>query len=277
MTGWWKGEATRRQAQPLHAKDWPLTQELIATGAARRTPEADASRAPIGASRHTPAQAATAPAAPRAALDAAARGLVCLGSPPMVCTTPSCCRPRDHSGLHTTESSMLQPTRTRGTRRRLATSELGALAPERALAVKHAAPPPLRSLAAAVHVSYSEDDAVHRELVRLRAFRGPVAAVDIPYESVWTAVALMGLKHDAAHRELVRLRAALGAVVPVNIPYESFWNAVALMDLKRDAAPGGVAATARAIATAGAGWRTGTLGPVRTGRRLHRRSAAARW
>jgi len=266
MTAWRKSEATQRQAQPH-------TPGLLATGAARRAPEAAASRAPVGASRPMPAlaQAATAPAAPRAALDAAARGLVCLGSPPMVCTTPNCCRPRDHGGLHTAESSTLQPTRTRGPRR-LAT-ELGA-APERAPMVHPAAPPPLHSLAAAVHVPYDEGDAVQRELVRLRGFR-PVAA-DIPYEPVWTAMALLGLQHDAAHRELVRPRAVLGAVVPVNVPYESFWNAVALMDLKRGAARG-VAASARATATAGAtGWRTGPLGPVRAGRRLQRRSAAAR-
>jgi len=254
MTVRWKSEATQRQAQPLHAKDLPLTEALIATGAARRTPGDDASRVPVDAHGNVPA-------APRAALDAAARSLVCLGSPAMVCTTPNCCRPRDHGGLHTAESSMLQPTRTRGTRRRLATTELGARAP-RALKAKHAA---------ALHLSYNEDDAVHRELVRLRAFRGPVVPIDIPYESVWTAVALMGLKHNAAHRELVRLRAVLCAMVAVNIPYESVWIAVALMDLKRDAAP-------EAIATAGAtGWRTGTIGPARTGRRLQRRSAVARW
>jgi len=192
MTEWWHNAATPGKAQPLRTKGWPSTQEFSATRAARRTPVDDA--------RRTPAQAAPA-AAPRAALDAAARALMYLGS--ARCTTPSCFRPLDHSGLHTFESSQLPQTRTRRTpSSRLATSELGAY--ERALVAEvvnqHAVTPPLlHSLAVHMSSYHNEDDAAHRELVR--AFLCSAAPRDLPYESFWNAVGLMDLKHDAAPGE----------------------------------------------------------------------------
>jgi len=188
----WRNNAPT-QAQPLHAKGWPSARESSATRAARRTPAQAAPGSGLP------------PLNPRAS-DAAARALVCLGSPARVervCTTPSCRQPWGHSGLHPDEASKLQPTRTCPTPSSRLASSTGLGAVELDLVAKlvdqHAATPLLlHSLAIHVSSYRNKDDAAHRELVR--AFLSPAVPENLPYGSFWSAVALMDLKHGAAPR-----------------------------------------------------------------------------
>jgi len=209
MTDWWTNAPT--QAQP------PSTRELSPTRAARRPPDDT-----LGT------RAKAAPGNANASI-AAARALLFLGSPTrveLVCTTPGCLRPRNHSGLHTEELSRLPSTRTTGL-------DAHALDLVAKLVYQHAAPPPLLHSLAVHMTSYrNEDDAAHRRLVR--AFLGNAVPENLPYASFWNAVALMDLQQYSkpAYGLAAKLTAARALAEVATRQEDTVTNAVAtgLMD-----------------------------------------------